>query len=256
VAATSRCLRIGLAICLCACAAQAARGALSVGINFVGKEDISSASMGSAETAGAEPQAFWNNAESGCGSLSSLLDSTGRLTDVSVTWRGDWGYLPVPNDPGNRRLMRGYIQNLGTDPATVTLTGLGTVFGGTYDVLVYFDGANQGTAWATDYRIGAVTLRGTDLANTDFTGAFVQDGGAGGNYLRFENLQGDGFTLSAAPLAGSTAAVNALQVVHTPEPATAGLLGAGLAVFLLIHHRARRHVQKAGCGLVKIARLT
>jgi len=241
VAATKRCLRMGLAIGLCACAAQAARGGLSVGINFVGKESISFSSMDSAETAGAEPRAFWNNAKSGSGSLSSLLDSAGRLTAVSVTWRGDWGFLPnVPNDPGNLRLMRGYIRNLGTDPATVTLTGLGTVFGGTYDVLVYFDGANQGTAWAADYRIGAVTLRGTDPANTDFTGAFIQDGGAGGNYLRFENLQGPGFTLSAAPLPGSMAAINAVQVVHTPEPATVGLLGAGLVVFRLIHHRARR----------------
>jgi hypothetical protein len=130
------------------------------------------------------------------------------------------------------------------------------VFGGTYDVLVYFDGANGGTTWATDYRIGAVTLRGTDLANTDFTGAFVRDGGAGGNYLRFENLQGPGFTLSATPLPGSTTVINALQIVHTPEPATVGLLGTGLAVSLLIHHRARRHVQKAGCGLMEIARLT
>ena len=240
MAATNRCLRMGLAIVLCACASQAARGALSVGINFVGKEDISSASMDIAETAGAEPQAFWNNAKSGCGGPLSLLDSTGRPTGVSVTWHGNWGYLPVPNDPGNRRLMRGYIQNLGTDPATVTLTGLGTVFGGTYDVLVYFDGANGGTARAADYRIGAVTLRGTDLANTDFTGAFVQNGGAGGNYLRFENLQGDGFTLSATPLPGSMAVINGLQIVHTPEPATVGLLAAGMAVSLLIHHRARR----------------
>jgi hypothetical protein len=240
VAATNHCLRIGLAIGLCVCAAQAARGALSVGINFVGKESISSASMDSAETAGAEPQAFWNNAKSGCGGPLSLLDSTGRLTAVSVTWRGDWGYLPVPNDPGNLRLMRGYIRDLGTEPATVTLTGLDTVFGGTYDVLVYFDGANGGTAWAADYRIGAVTLRGTDPAKTDFTGTFVEDAGAGGNYLRFENLQGPGFTLSATPLAGSTAAVNGLQIVHTPEPATVGLLSAGLAISLLTHHRARR----------------
>lgn len=244
MAATNRCLRMGLAIGLCICAAQAARGALSVGINFVGKESLSSSNMGSAETAGAEPQAFWNNAKSGSGSLSSLLDSAGRLTAVSVTWRGDGWYLPVPNDPGNRRLMRGYIQNLGTDPATVTLAGLDTVFGGTYTVLVYFDGTNGGTAWAADYRVGAVTLRGTDPAKTDFTGTFVEDAGAGGNYLRFENLQGNTFTLSATPLAGSTATVNALQIVHTPEPATVGLLGAGLAVFRLIHHRARRHVKR------------
>ncbi|MBE3097376.1 MAG: PEP-CTERM sorting domain-containing protein [Planctomycetes bacterium] len=240
MAATNRCLRMGLAIGLCVCAAQAARGALSVGINFVGNESVSSASMDSAETAGAETQDFWNNAKSGSGSLSTLLDSAGRMTDVSVTWRGDWGYLRVPNDPGNLRLMRGYIQNLGTDTATVTVAGLNAVFPLGYGVLVYFDGANGGAAWQADYSIGAATLRATDRAGTDFAGTFIQDTGTGGNYLRFENCQGDTFTLSAASLPGSTAAINAIQIVHTPEPATVGLMGAGLAVFRLIHHRARR----------------
>jgi hypothetical protein len=36
------------------------------------------------------------------------------------------------------------------------------------------------------------------------------------------------------------AVINGLQIVHTPEPATVGLLAAGMAVSLLIHHRARR----------------
>jgi len=221
-----------------ACAAQGARGGLSVGINFVGKESLSFATMGSSEWAGVQPQTFWNNATGGSGSLSSLLNSAGGATAVAASWRGDYGYLAIPNDPGNRRLMRGYICKLGADPATVTLTGLAAAFPAGYDVLVYFDGANQGTAWAADYGIGAAVVRGTDAANTDFAGVFVRDSGAGGNYLRFENLWSDAFTLSASPLAGSGAPINAVQIVHTPEPATLGLAAAGLAAILSLRRAA------------------
>jgi hypothetical protein len=241
VAATSRCVPVAWAVFLCACAAGNAQGGLSLGINFVGKESISFSSMDGSESAGVAPQAFWNNAKSGSGSLASLVDSTGAATAASAAWRGDWGYLAsVPNDPGNRRLMRGYIRNLGTDAATVTVTGLSALFPIGYDVLVYFDGANGGTAWQADYGLGAATLRGTDRAGTDFVGTFVQDAGAGGNYLRFANVGGDGFILSASPVAGSTAAINAVQIIHAPEPATVGLMAVGLVGFLLIHHRARR----------------
>lgn len=240
VAPINRLLRIGLVLFLCVGTAPAAWGALSIGINFEGKVSLSASAMAPGEVAGAQPQAFWNNAAGGCDSLSALLDCTGAAGGASVTWRGDgWFHAGIPNNPGSQRLMRGLITNLGPDPATVTFAGLGKVFPSGYDVLVYFEGFNQGSAWATDFSIGTQTLRGTDLANTDFTGTFVRDTGAGGNYVRFQYIQSDTFMLSAAPLAGSTATINAIQLIHTPEPATLGLVALGAASCLLAR-RTRR----------------
>ena len=89
----------------------------------------------------------------------------------------------------------------------------------------------------TDYSIGTQVLRGTDRPNTDFTGTFVQDTGAGGNYVRFQNIQGDTLSLSAMPLAGSTATINAIQLIHAPEPATLGLVALGALSSFLVRLR-------------------
>jgi hypothetical protein len=240
VAPTNHFLRIGLTLFLCAGTAPVASGALSVGINFEGKASFSASAMAGGESAGVQPQAFWNNAAGGSGSLTALLDCTGAASGVSVNWSGYGSYhAGIPNNPGSQHLMRGLITNLGADPATVTVAGLGTTFPSGFDVLVYFDGFNQGTAWATDFSIGTLVLRGTDLTNTDFTGTFVRDTGAGGNYVRFEHIKSDTFVLSAAPLAGSTATINAIQLIHAPEPATLGLLGLGAVASFLVRQLRR-----------------
>ena len=202
---------------------------------------FSGSAMAPDESAGALPQAFWNNAAGGSGGLAGLLDSSGAATGASVSWRGHESYQPaVTNNPGNQRLMRGLIANLGPDPATVTIANLAGLFPSGYDVLIYFDGFNQAAAWVTDYSIGTQALRGTDLPNTDFTGTFVRDAGAGGNYVRFGHVQGDTLAISASPLAGSTATINAIQLVHAPEPATAGLVALGAITALLRRNRRAR----------------
>jgi len=236
-----RILQLAVALLSCALAAPTASGALSIGINFEGKVSFSGSAMAPGETAGAQPQAFWNNAPNGTGNLSALLDSSGAATGVSITWRGTSSYQSaVPNNPGNERLMRGLIANLSTDPATVTITGLGILFPNGYDLLVYFDGYNQAASWATDFSAAAQVLRGTDRPNTNFTGTFVQDTGAGGNYVRFEHVQDNTLAISASPLAGSTATINAIQLIHAPEPATLGLVALGAASALLRRNRRAR----------------
>ena len=235
-----RILQLGLALLLCALVAPRVSGALSIGINFEGKVSFSGSAMDPGETAGAQPQAFWNNAPNGTGNLAGLLDSTGAATGASVSWRGYKSYQPaVTNNPGNQRLMRGFITNLGPDPATVTITNLAGLFPSGYDVLIYFDGFNQAAAWVTDYSIGTQVLRGTDLPNTDFAAEFVRDTGAGGNYVRFGHVRNDTLAISASPLAGSTATINAIQLVHAPEPATAGLVALGAITALLRRNRRR-----------------
>jgi hypothetical protein len=222
-----------------------ADAAMMIGINFVGKAKISYSQMDPTEVAGVEPQAYWNNAVSGNGSLAApaapVVDETGAATGVSITWRADFGCSNIMNNPGNNRLMRGYITLLGTAPPeapTVMVEGLAAVFPHGYEVLVYFDGYNESVAWIVDYHLGGAVRTGTDLAKVNFSGAFVEDTGSGGNYLRFGPLADDTFTLTAVPQTGTTsAAINAIQILHVPEPASAMLLVAGLGLLTRIRRR-------------------
>jgi hypothetical protein len=216
-----------------------ALGATIIGINFVGKY---TEVIGPQETAGAEPQSHWNNATSGTGTLGSLVAGDGTVTGLSVTWRGKTGYSGITDTAGNNRMMRGYLTQLGADPVTVTVSGLSSLFPGGCDVLVYFDGDNGSSPWATQFTIGTAAISGTDPAGTNYGGVFIEDVGSGGNYVRFEDVTGDAFTLSAAPRADgvSSATVNGIQIMHAPEPATLGLAGFGLAMLL----RGRRRPGK------------
>lgn len=219
-----------------------------IGINFVGKESFSQSVMDPSEVAGAVAQANWNNAVSGCGQMAALVEASGATTGVGVEWRGSTGFLTIENAPGDNRLMRGYIVPPVPDPITVTVRGIDSLgLGGWYDVLIYFDGRNGATDWPGRFTIGATTPVGTDRAGTDFAGPFVEDTGSGGNYVRFAHLTADEFTLSAENLAdnGGSVAINALQILHTPEPATVGLLGVGLAARLLRRRRMPGRRQQA-----------
>ena len=210
-----------------------------VGVNFVGKYTTL---MDPAETAGAVSQAHWNNATSGSGALSSLKDSVGAATGVSVTWSGKIGFTAIDDTAGNDRLMRGYLTALGvTDPPTATFSGLLAAFPSGYDVIVYFDGSNDiaspDVAWVMDLVVGGQTRTVRDPANTNFSGAYVEDTGAGGNWARFHGLTAADLTVTATPHDGTMAALSAIQVIHTPEPATAGLVATGLAAVLFRRRR-------------------
>ena len=222
-----------------------ADAAMMIGINFVGKAKISYSQMDPTEVAGVEPQAHWNNAVSGNGSLAApaapVVDETGAATGVSITWRADFGCSNIMNNPGNNRLMRGYITLLGPDPPKVTVGGLAAVFPHGYEVLVYFDGYNESVAWVVDYYLGGAVRTGTDPAGVNFGGVFMEDTGSGGNYLRFGPLADDTFTLTAVPQTGTTSsAINAIQILHVPEPATLVLVAVGLAATLWHRRTSRR----------------
>ena len=216
-----------------------ADAAMMIGINFVGNAALSSSQMAATEVAGIEPQAHWNNAVGDCKSLAGLVDEQGVPTGVSITWWSKGTYnAAIVNKTAEERLMRGYITLLGTAPPTVTVEGLAAVFPHGYEVLVYFDGYNEGVAWVVDYHLGGAVRTGTDPADTNFSGAFVEDTGSGGNYLRFGPLADDTFTLTAVPQTGTTsAAINAIQILHVPEPASAMLLVAGLGLLMRLRRR-------------------
>ncbi|HUU92877.1 MAG TPA: PEP-CTERM sorting domain-containing protein [Phycisphaerae bacterium] len=232
---------LAAALAAAALTAGGTAGAGLIGINFVGRETLSNSVMDPAETAGVVVQANWNNATGGTGTLSALVDETGAATGAGVQWRSKPEYFAIQNTAGDNRLMRGRAARLLDEPLTVTVSGLATVWPGRpYDVLVYFDSWNSTADFAGTYTIGSRTLVGTDRAGIQFDGTFVEDTGSGGNYVRFRDLTGDTFTLTAETLAGSggSVTINAVQVYHAPDPATLGLMAFGLAAGRVRRRRA------------------
>jgi hypothetical protein len=219
-----------------------ADAAMMIGINFVGNAELSFSQIAVTEVAGVEPQAHWNNATGGCKSLAGLVDEQGVPTGVFIVWKAGATYnAAIVDKTAEERLMRGYITLLGADPPTVTVAGLAAAFPHGYEVLVYFDGYNKTATWVVDYHVGAEMRTGTDAAGVNFGGTFVEDTGSGGNYLRFGPLADDTFTLTAVPQTGTTSsAINAIQILHVPEPATLVLAAVGLAATLWHRRTSRR----------------
>ena len=194
-------------------------GGAGISISFVGN----GTAMGAAELAGVVVESNWNNAS---GSVRSsplaLLDSTGAATTATVTWSSDnvWG-SSIQDQPGNVRMMKGYLDNGNVDTTTVNVAGLPGNSGG-YTVYVYAQGAS-GTATNT----GIYQLSGTGIAtssvaltyNSNFSGTFTQAtaSNANGNYVVFTIPNVTGFQLSAIPSTASNgierAPVNGIQIV-------------------------------------------
>jgi hypothetical protein len=198
-------------------------GTGAVGINFVG---TSPASMGPAETAGVVAKAHWNNAFGSSRSTGlPLVDELGAATIARVTWMssGTW-MTPVTDAPGNRRLMKGYLDTTSTSTTTVHVAGLASQW---HDVYVYADGDNRTYERSAAYTISGAgitttTVHLTDLANTNFGGLFTRATESSGNYVKFR-INASEFTLTAAPTAPQSgtrrAAVNGIQIL--PAPASA-----------------------------------
>lgn len=218
-----------------------------IGINFKGPTQAGTGASVGDQTAGVEPQTYWNDV--GWWLPADLLDKTGATTAVSVTTTTDKdaynSYVNVdPPDGGNDYLMRGYIYTSG-DPLKVIIADLEPPFTtDNYDIIVYFDGENESADWVTQYTIDVdgtttiATVYGRDAKDTvPWDGTFVQSFGTSagdataGNYVRFAGLTAGSFTLTATPVAGS-GPINAIQIIAAPEPASASLLALGLATAL------------------------
>jgi hypothetical protein len=199
-------------------AAAASGGA--IGIDFSGS---AATTMAPAERAGIVPKTNWNVAAGATRTTPlALVNDSGTPTNATVTWtaNGAW-MLPITDQPGDVRLMKGYLDTSSTSVTTVTVGGL---VPGAYDVYVYVDGDNHEFTRTAAYAISGpgipqTTITVTDPAYTDFAGTFSQSAGASGNYLKF-SIDGGGFTLSARPVSGTNATlrapVNAMQIVPRP----------------------------------------
>ena len=156
-----------------------------------------------------------------------------------MTWAANntW-QLPITDQPGNVRMMKGYLDDGNGSTTTVSVTGLPADASG-YKVYVYADGDNSGantsvyTISGTGITTTAISL--TDAANTNFSGTFTQANGSAGNYVMFTIPNVSGFTISVTPnyAAGS---------YRAPSTASRSCpwVGQVLTSRCRRHHRARR----------------
>jgi hypothetical protein len=191
----------------------------AISIDFVG-EDVP---MASTEVAGVIAEPNWNNA-SGASSSSplALVNGTGTATTATVTWTANsvWE-MPIVDQPGNARMMKGYLDTGNTTTTTVNVAGLPADSNG-YKVYVYADGDNAGDSHTSAYTISGTGITTTtisliDAPNTNFSGTFTQANNSAGNYVVFTTPNVSAFTISATPTASSSsflrAPVNGIQVV-------------------------------------------
>lgn len=190
-----------------------------VGIDFTG---LNTSPMIPGERAGVVPQANWNAAN---GQTSSsplpLVDANGSTTGAAVTWSANavWA-APIGDDPGDSRMMRGYLDTDNATTTTVTVSKLPPNVAG-YDVYIYTDGDNGPDTRTGTYQISgrSVTAAGSnivDLPGADFRGTYTQASNSGGNYVKFF-VAGTDFTIVAAAANSSSetrrAPVNGIQIV-------------------------------------------
>ena len=192
----------------------------AIGIDFVGN----AAAMGATESAGVVAKTNWNSV-TGASRVTplTLKDETGAATSATITFTSDnaWS-TPITDQAGNRRLMKGYLDNGFENPTTVTVAGLPVA---AYDIYVYVDGDNAAVTRTGAYQISGTgittaTINLTDSANANFNGVFTQGDNSSGNYVKF-SVNAGGFTLTATPgtsTGSRRAPVNALQIVPAGPP--------------------------------------
>src|SRR5208337_2071937 len=140
-------------------------------------------------------------------------------TSATVTWNtnGIW-FLPITDTAGNNRMMRGYLDTVGST-TTVTVAGLPANAAG-YNVYVYADGDNGGETRTGAYQISGTgipttSVNLTEAAGVNFGGTFTQTNNTAGNYVLF-TITATGFTITATPGASTNiqrAPLNAIQIV-------------------------------------------
>lgn len=223
-------------------AGPAAAQPVRVGFDF---GDFTTVSFGTTAGGPGVAQTNWN-ADTGnnVNNLNGQRDSTGTglfspQTLLSYHAAGGVGDLTTiasgATDP-DQRLMRGFLDS-GVTGSTVTVTGIHFP---QYDLYIYTDGNNGGATTTGQYTANGITVTTTDLANTDYTNAYV----LGQNYIVIPGLSGD-LTLTATGSAGGfSSPINGIQLVSTPvpEPSSFALLGVG-GLGLVV--RRRRAVRRA-----------
>jgi len=222
-----------------------------ISIQFVG----SGTAMANTELAGVIPESHWNTANGGTPVTPlALVDQTGASTGATVTWTSDNLYnLSIADQPGNSRMMRGYLDDRLGNPTTVTVSGLPANSSG-YNVYVYADGSNGGATRTGNYQISGTgitttSISLTDAANTNFGGTFTQANNSNGNYVVF-TINATAFTVTATPGAASDgtprAPINGIQIVPAGPPVPDFTLSATPAAQSVIQGGSTSYTVSAG----------
>ena len=185
--------------------------------------------MADTEIAGVVPRNNWNQAigkNNGAAPL-PLLDETATNTGATAIWSDAlntiWA-LPIPDAPGNTRMMIGYLNGKGGN-AIVTVSGLPANPNG-YDAYVYADGDNGTATRTATYQMSGsgfatTSVSLTDASGANFSGTFVQANNSAGNYVLYK-IQGTSFTLTGIPGTATDnnprAPINGLQIVPRTTP--------------------------------------
>jgi hypothetical protein len=193
----------------------AVSAAPAISINFMGTHTVP---MDATETAGVIAKAYWNNASGASRSTPLSLVNENGVAAGAITWTANAWKLPITDQAGNRRMMKGYLDTTSSSTTTVTVSGLTQR---AYDIYVYADGDNTSYARTAAYTIsgpGIVTTRITltDPANTNFSTTFTRAINSSGNYVKF-SINATGFTLTATPVSGDNATlrapINGIQII-------------------------------------------
>jgi hypothetical protein len=95
---------------------------VAISIDFVG----SATAMAATESAGVVAKSNWNSVTGVSQTIPlALKDEAGVTTGATLTWSADnVGSTPIVDQPGNRRLMKGYLDQDFKKPTMVTVAGL------------------------------------------------------------------------------------------------------------------------------------
>ena len=186
----------------------------AISVDFVGD----AIPMDIDEIAGVVPALNWNAATCRYGNI-DLTDSAGNRTGATLKYDAGGTYVtPIPDLPGNNRMMKGYLETYGTSTTKITVSSLPRSFTERgYDVYLYCDGGNGDSARVAKFRIGDVSINAKDTAGSFYNGKFTSTAGPTANYVKFENLKDDSFTLFATPVSSTDvnlrAPINGIQIV-------------------------------------------
>ena len=210
-----------------------ATGPMIISVRFVGGRTggvPGIVAMDPNDVAGVKQARNWNSASGNQGSLSSLLFADGSTaTSASVGWSASdtWtvGFTDTATS-SDSRMMSGYLDPRATalpaTPATINVT-LPNSMSGAYDVYVYCYSNIETRTRTYRYAIGTTPRTWTQQgpSSTTFPGYNQAPEGGTGNYsyVRFQNVTGSTFTLTATPVAATGGAsyrapVNGIQIVY------------------------------------------
>jgi hypothetical protein len=205
-----------------------------VGLNFASDKK----SMNAFDSAGAVVSSVnWNNLSGGSGSSSSIVNSTGGVSGITVAWNfpGTWAGRSSSTN-GDEKLMYGYLDNntLGGAPGTPwpACIAVSNIAAASYDVYAY-SGAGGPNGYVTIGINGKNTYAywsmsaGTNSFPRDYKVATNIAGVAtvtnGANYAVWSNLTASSFIITHTVFQGvCNGGVSGVQLVPSAVPVPAG----------------------------------